>query len=1144
VLVWRVTGSAIVALCLLALSPPFLRLAILPGPTPELAAGDTANPATSLEDRAELRDPNRRIPAASDATATAPEHLTEPNGSDGTTRLARPRTAHADRTLAAPRVVDAMPEKQPAFSDDKPAGVAWRPSAFWLLALWCAGAGLCAFMTIIGLLRLRTIRRTASLVPDWVQCESARVASAMGVARGFALRQTQSLQTPCLVGVLGPMILLPARQCESQYSDELPAILAHELAHLKGSDLFWNAWLNALAIGLWFHPLAWRMRLAHADACDAVCDALASDYVGDAGIYGRTLARLTLRITEAGAAPGLAMARVSSVERRIAAVRRHVFRTGLSRRRAALAVSIATAAVAVLGGLAFDPSQAEPPKAAAVQEQPSPAPTKPQESPTIGSAATQGVNEAQPAANSRTLRKVFAAWKAREERIKSFYFAWNLRVALPKGYEFPNARGLAGVDKRNVTLDKDNDVEFTVPQSEWSSEGLERLRSDFSEFVYSAREGWKETGRFRITQSGSVNSRLHVPTRLREAPRIAIWRKVPVKHPSDMSSSGDYLLEDLEIDLTPLRLALHPSSTASNWSPENCRILADDTLLGNVHCIELQMDKVDHSERCWVDPKRDFSVVRWERRQRELAPLDVAIDVQQGPDHEWLPERWSWRLEAGPGRRAASFEARVTRHMVNKKLPEATFAADYPPGTQVYDASVDLPIYESDEQSGMISPDEARGTLNAIAEAWLQRQAKAKRFKYTWRRDGASKTLNTFCVDGEKFMSEFKTPHWQPTSPPDQKGRDDRNVWGKRGWPIHQSKTVYDGFATGELSLSGNPRWPGGILNITAGSNQERNTWAAGDRYLMLVFRPFDANFGGIGVAEMRDPAKFRVRKQRGRIGNAACVVIDTDSNPGMQLSYWLDPARDYIPLRQHRSLNGEDRERLDISYRADPTCGWAPTGWTDSTVGMGGAIYNPITDTVTDFTINQPISSSNFKIETSPDVKVQDWRNDPLEARRKAARAAWLAKRRPIVAAKEAKERARPKPKHKLVYDPFADATADLDAAFNLAREANKRVVIVFGANWCSECCFLGVLLKENAEVSAALKKNFVLVFVNTESESGRKLQEKYVPKRQQNSIPHLAVLDASGRVLKNDDTKAFEIDDDYSVPKLKAFLAEWSPK
>jgi len=84
---------------------------------------------------------------------------------------------------------------------------------------------------------------------------------------------------------------------------------------------------------------------------------------------------------------------------------------------------------------------------------------------------------------------------------------------------------------------------------------------------------------------------------------------------------------------------------------------------------------------------------------------------------------------------------------------------------------------------------------------------------------------------------------------------------------------------------------------------------------------------------------------------------------------------------------------------------------------------------------------------------------------------------------------------------------------------------------------------LKENAEVSTALKKDFVLVLVNTDTESGRQLQEKYVPKRQRNSILHLAVLDPAGKVVKNDDTTAFEIDDNYSVPKVKAFLAEWSP-
>jgi thioredoxin-related protein len=103
--------------------------------------------------------------------------------------------------------------------------------------------------------------------------------------------------------------------------------------------------------------------------------------------------------------------------------------------------------------------------------------------------------------------------------------------------------------------------------------------------------------------------------------------------------------------------------------------------------------------------------------------------------------------------------------------------------------------------------------------------------------------------------------------------------------------------------------------------------------------------------------------------------------------------------------------------------------------------------------------------------------------------------------------------------------------------------VLIEFGSNWCEGCLDLAVALKENEDVSTALKKDFILVLVDTSSESGRHLQEKYVPERQRNSIPHLAVLDPAGKVLKNDDTTAFEVDDDYSVPKLKAFLAQWSP-
>src|ERR1700690_1439703 len=80
--------------------------------------------------------------------------------------------------------------------------------------------------------------------------------------------------------------------------------------------------------------------------------------------------------------------------------------------------------------------------------------------------AAQETEESHSGAGSPTLARVFAAWKVRQERIKSFFFVWNLGVVLPKGHEFPRGRGLAGIRRGNVTFDED--VEFTVVRSEWS----------------------------------------------------------------------------------------------------------------------------------------------------------------------------------------------------------------------------------------------------------------------------------------------------------------------------------------------------------------------------------------------------------------------------------------------------------------------------------------------------------------------------------------------------------------------------------------------------------------------------------------------------------------------------------------------------
>ena len=114
----------------------------------------------------------------------------------------------------------------------------------------------------------------------WVVAQLEQVARGLGLKRACVIRATRDLQSPCLIGLWRPTILLPELPWGT-FAAELPSISAHELAHL-GGDLAWNALFCGWSTLLWFHPLVWRVCRTHAGACDAVADAIAADYVGDA----------------------------------------------------------------------------------------------------------------------------------------------------------------------------------------------------------------------------------------------------------------------------------------------------------------------------------------------------------------------------------------------------------------------------------------------------------------------------------------------------------------------------------------------------------------------------------------------------------------------------------------------------------------------------------------------------------------------------------------------------------------------------------------------------------------------------------------------------------------------------------------------
>jgi protein disulfide-isomerase len=99
-------------------------------------------------------------------------------------------------------------------------------------------------------------------------------------------------------------------------------------------------------------------------------------------------------------------------------------------------------------------------------------------------------------------------------------------------------------------------------------------------------------------------------------------------------------------------------------------------------------------------------------------------------------------------------------------------------------------------------------------------------------------------------------------------------------------------------------------------------------------------------------------------------------------------------------------------------------------------------------------------------------------------------------------------------MYDESADARAQIAAALGDASRAGVPVLVVFGANWCSDCKALDTAFKEGAS-APLIAKRFKVVKVNVgRFDRNVDVAASYgVPLKK--GIPAVAVLSQQGKVL-----------------------------
>jgi quinoprotein glucose dehydrogenase len=132
-------------------------------------------------------------------------------------------------------------------------------------------------------------------------------------------------------------------------------------------------------------------------------------------------------------------------------------------------------------------------------------------------------------------------------------------------------------------------------------------------------------------------------------------------------------------------------------------------------------------------------------------------------------------------------------------------------------------------------------------------------------------------------------------------------------------------------------------------------------------------------------------------------------------------------------------------------------------------------------------------------------------------------------------------KPKRPPIYNEKANAQADIEAALAVAKREHKRVLLKFGGNWCGWCYKLHDVFTHEAEVAAVLDRGYVLVLVDVKS--NEKLFDKYAPDEKHPGFPYLVVLDADGKIMKDENTSELENGPKHDPAKVKAFLVRWAP-
>jgi bla regulator protein blaR1 len=238
------------------------------------------------------------LPMATFGYLYEPPTVPLPSDITGMTAAAVAYTMHAQQPVATASTADlSLPEQVNAFFQD---------NAYLFLGIWLVGMVVPAVRFAGSCWQVHRLRRVGTQdVPYDLAARFITLLDQVGIKRFVGLRYSSQVDTPMVIGVLKPIVLLPMGLLSGLSMEQVECILIHELGHVRRWDYLLNVVQSIAEIILFYHPATWWVTKVIRAERENCCDELVVRLKANKVQYARALLNLEIMRQQT---PALAMA--------------------------------------------------------------------------------------------------------------------------------------------------------------------------------------------------------------------------------------------------------------------------------------------------------------------------------------------------------------------------------------------------------------------------------------------------------------------------------------------------------------------------------------------------------------------------------------------------------------------------------------------------------------------------------------------------------------------------------------------------------------------------------------------------------------------------------------------------------------------